>query len=73
MRKPATSPKLHPSLRDTFVPLPSSIDTPLTPEQLAAVFPNKRAWSTLIEIIQQQQQHNTESDNGADDSHDTAN
>jgi hypothetical protein len=42
--------RLHPSLRDSFVRLPTDANIPLTPEQLKAVFPHPEAWRTMIEI-----------------------
>jgi hypothetical protein len=53
---------VHPSLRDSFIPLPNDPEVPLTPEQLRAVFPNPEAWRDVIQLtlnsIQQKHQAN---------------
>lgn len=43
--------ELHPSLRESFVSLPPDPETPLTQEQLNAVFPNPSAWREMMEIM----------------------
>lgn len=41
---------VHPSLRDSFIPLPTDPDVHLTPEQLNAVFPNPQVWRDVIQL-----------------------
>lgn len=46
--------KLHPSLIDSFVPLPSNVEEKLTTEQLNSVFTNQDAWREVIQRTMQQ-------------------
>lgn len=55
--------RLHPALRETFVALPSDPNAPLTPEQIAAVFPHPEVWSDMLDVtrkILRQKQHEEE-------------
>jgi hypothetical protein len=41
---------IHPSLRASFVPLPSDPNVPLTKEQLDALFSHPEAWKDLLRL-----------------------
>lgn len=51
MTKKKTTPTgIHPSLWDSFMPLPSDPSVPLTEEQIKAVFPHPEVWREMIEL-----------------------